>query len=125
MTVSVSSGNGVYMVTRTEPIKFDEIIAECKSIFLAKGKDYTEVFDVREVEKGDRLGNFKVVAGYLGIEPIDVWASYFMKHIFAILSYARTLTEESEPIEQRLNDVINYCVLGRMLIEEMKSSTDG
>jgi hypothetical protein len=75
-----------------------------------KGQDYT-------MQSEDRLYNFKTIADMVGITPMQVWAVFWLKHVFAIVNYAKG-GRESEPIEGRFVDNENYSYLGRGLVEE-------
>lgn len=76
----------------------------CEQLLDVKGNDYTT--------GGDRLDNFKKVAEMVGVTPLQVWAVYSMKHIFALLKYVRSGAVQSEPIEGRFADARNYIDLG-------------
>lgn len=88
----------------------DKQIAECQSVLKSKGNDYSS--------DKDRLENFKVVAQILEVPPSQVWAVYWMKHVIAIAKWATRGSVESEPIEGRFTDCINYLLLGRGIVEE-------
>lgn len=78
----------------------------------AKGADYT---------KGslDALANFKEGGKALGIPPEKVCWVFMNKHYQAITNYVRTGgRSESEPIEERIKDMINYLVLLQAIITE-------
>jgi len=81
------------------------------SILTAKGADYTR-------HEEDRLSNFRRSARAVGLTPQIVWAVFFMKHIDAIMAYIKTGHAESEAIEGRIDDAINYLFLLLALIEE-------
>lgn len=89
----------------------------CEEVLLSKGKDYAGE------DSGDRLANFKMVAGLLDMFNVDAgtpegtWAVYFLKHVFAILAYIGQRTE-SEPVKLRFVDARNYLDLGYALVEE-------
>lgn len=71
----------------------------------------------------DVLRNFKRDAAEAGISPLQNWHTHFLKQVAAINRWARTPTQEqSEPIEQRFADLINYCKLGLALKEELYAS---
>ena len=79
----------------------------------AKRKDYT---------RGDKdvLKNFKQVAEYTGLDPLEVWMVYASKHWDSICSYIKNGTE-SEPIRERYCDLLNYLELGYALIKEQQN----
>lgn len=90
----------------------------CEQLLDVKGNDYTT--------GGDRLDNFKKVAEMVGVTPLQVWAVYSMKHIFALLKYVRSGAVQSEPIEGRFADARNYIDLGYGLhVERVQSQTGG
>jgi len=97
--------------------EFDKLIEENhrrrQTIMAPKGRDYT-------TGDGDRLSNFKQLAELLGISPMQVWATFFMKHITAILSYVREGKVESEGIEGRFDDAANYLDLGDGLRHDLE-----
>ena len=88
-------------------------------MIISKGHDYT-------VGNGDedRLWNFKIVAGLLGITPMQALGVYWLKHILAICTYIKTGNVESEDIDGRFLDESNYNLLGRALINDLLGNTD-
>lgn len=87
---------------------------EEKEILLCKGKEYA-----RDDYKDDVLSNFKRIAKALEVDPIKVWAVYFMKHIDAILNFVNTgRTASDETIKGRFADARNYLALGFGLVWE-------
>jgi hypothetical protein len=90
---------------------FGRVLAKCADTMILKGQDYT-------IGNADRLYNFKKVAELTGLSTRQVWSVYACKHLFAILNYVKTEGKsESEPIEGRIVDAINY-LLFLSLIEE-------
>lgn len=85
------------------------------SIQDAKGKDYAGT--------GDALRVFKAQGEKLGITPLQAWGVLADKGWNAIISYARTGEEGSEPLDQRVADIINYAVFLLALSEEGKTTT--
>ena len=98
--------------------KFDRsveaLLKRAETVRTSKGSDYSE--------DNDRLSNFKTIAKEIGTRPELVWAVYFRKHIDAVMKHTRAGQTESEPIEDRLVDIINYCLLYNGLVEESKSA---
>lgn len=84
-------------------------------ILLTKGADYTR-------HEQDRLSNFKRSAAALGLTPIQVWAVFFNKHVDATMAFIKTGRVESESIEGRLDDIVNYAYLLEALIVEARGS---
>lgn len=92
----------------------DAMLERCFKILKVKGDDYT----IGNAEK-DRLHNFRTVANFTGLGMPAVWAVYFYKHVSAIFSFVKGGTE-SEPIEERIADAINYLLLLSKMVAEMK-----
>jgi len=73
-----------------------------KGISRAKREDYTKGSD-------DVLANFKNVAESSGLSVEQVWSVYAHKHWDSIMNYVKSGGQsESEPIEDRLGDLVNY-----------------
>jgi hypothetical protein len=90
----------------------EQIFAECLELRKVKGKDYSE-------SNEDILINFKKAADKFGMTPYQILGVYMDKHYCAILNYIKNNGQsESEPIEGRINDAINYLILLRGLIED-------
>lgn len=86
----------------------------------AKGHDYTAYN--AEAKAKSANSNFAGVSEMLGDGHIDkfrVWAVFFIKHIQSILTWVATRKVESEKIEGRLTDALNYLIIfWSMLVEE-------
>ena len=80
-------------------------------LLTVKGNDYTR-------HEEDRLSNFKRSGTAIGLSPLQVWAIFINKHIDAVMTYVKTGRTESESIQGRLDDIVNYCYLGEALIRE-------
>lgn len=87
-----------------------KLLSDCMELLNKKGSDYSS--------ETDRLSNFKQISDKVKIDPMKVWAIYFTKHLDAIYKFVSTGRLESEPIEERFKDAINYLILGYMLIKE-------
>lgn len=88
-----------------------------KNIASTKGKEYTQ---------GDRLDNFKRIAGELGISPKKVLWVYLKKHLDSIAYYIKEEKVLSEPIDGRILDARVYlCLLQSLIIEERRSKEMG
>lgn len=98
---------------------FREAIQACNAILTQKGHDYTQG-DV----KHDRLKNFDRNGGRLNLRPEQVLAIYMFKHIDAIETYLRLGAVESEPIEGRIFDAINYLLLLYKMVKRGHSAKE-
>lgn len=88
------------------------LLDKCQEIMDAKQPEYTQ-------KNIDVLNNFKSTAESIGIEPMEVWAVFFNKHIQAILTHAGDPNmHQAEPIETRYADAINYLLLGFSLLQD-------
>ena len=91
---------------------------KCRDVLVDRGPQYAGPDD------GDRLANFKLIAGLLGnfhVNPADpktVLVVYMLKHIFSVLSYLGGTPEGQEKIEGRLVDIRNYVDLLYALLQE-------
>lgn len=99
--------------------EFDKIVAETKAnidnLLRVKGGEYAG--------SEDRLANFKRGAALTGCTPLQVLFIYLSKHYDAVASFVKSsaegqVRESSEPIEGRLDDLINYCILAKGLVAE-------
>lgn len=93
---------------------FDECLAKCIEVLKVKGADYT-------IGNADRLWNFKDVARQTGLTPYQTLGVYFHKHVSAVFAFIKANgQQESEPIEGRIADVINYMLLFYKMVQEQK-----
>jgi hypothetical protein len=89
---------------------FRACLEACDKILATKGHDYTQ-------GSKDRCANFYEAAAFLGQSPFQVWSVYFYKHLTAIFSFAKHGRVESEPIEGRIHDAINYLLLAYKMVK--------
>lgn len=93
----------------------NETISAIQGLLKVKGAEYAG--------SEDRLANFKRGATLTGCTPLQCAFIYASKHYDSISTYIKNCaagTEQvlSEPIEGRLDDLINYCILLKALIKE-------
>lgn len=86
---------------------FRQAIEECNKLLTTKGHDYTQG---AEGDRG-RLRNFYTNAERLGVSPFTVLGVYMNKHLDAVNTFLSKGRLESEPIEDRIADSINYLLL--------------
>lgn len=73
----------------------------------------------------DVHANFKEIANMLDVDPMEVWAVYFMKHVMALANYAKDPDiEQAEGIEGRFADALNYIRIGYSLDIETRQDND-
>jgi hypothetical protein len=90
----------------------DMMFNDAKAIAKAKGADYT-------VGSQDALANFKRGGEAIDLDPKKVCWIFMNKHYQAITNYVKTGGKsESEPIGERIKDMINYLVLLQGIIVE-------
>lgn len=94
---------------------FDRTIDEIRHLLIVKGGEYAG--------SEDRLANFKRGAQLTGVTPMQCLLVYMSKHYDAVSTYIRDeaagkTRPRSEPIEGRIDDLINYCILLKALVEE-------
>lgn len=73
----------------------------------------------------DRLANFKRGSALTGTTPLQCLFIYLSKHYDAIATFVRddasgSIRVMSEPIEGRLDDLINYALLAKALVQEKR-----
>lgn len=95
----------------------NKTFSQCLALAKSKGADYT---------KGslDALANFKEGGRSLAVPPEKVCWIFMNKHYQAITNYVRTGGQsESEPIDGRIDDLINYLVLLKGIIVEERGAS--
>ena len=90
----------------------DKVLEQCRDIMNSKGVAYSGT--------DDKFGNFKRIAKKLNLRTEQIWSVYFNKHIDAIDAYIRGEYSDSEPIEGRIMDAINYLLLLYGILAEEK-----
>lgn len=92
----------------------ERVFQKCLETLEKKGADYSS--------KEDSLSNFKRNAERLGLTKYQIWLIYFMKHIDSVCNAVKNNPEnpqvESEPLESRIVDIINYALILQALLEE-------
>ena len=96
----------------------DEMLAKCIKTLEVKGNDYTS-----GAGQKDRLFNFREGAKKFKITQQQVLGVYLWKHLAAIDRYIAEGRVESEPIETRVMDAINYLLLLFCMIKNDELST--
>ena len=102
-------------MTYEERLKItQELFDECIGLGKAKGADYAS--------KGDTLANFKETAKAVGLTKYEVWAVFMDKQYRAIMNSIKASPNapqpQSEPIRERIKDIIVYATLLEALIQE-------
>ncbi len=110
---------GAGMNTQELDVLVKQTFEEINRLLVVKGGEYAG--------EGDRLANFKRGAALVGVTPLQTLFIYLSKHYDGVASYVRTeaagkTRPSSEPIEGRLDDLINYCILAKALIAEAKDA---
>jgi hypothetical protein len=91
---------------------------ETFNLLKSKGQEYAGT--------EDRLSNFKRGANLTGTTPLQCCFIYMSKHYDALSTFIKKDADGfdqhlSEPIEGRINDLINYCLLMKGLIQESQN----
>jgi hypothetical protein len=97
-----------------------ETVASINNLLKVKGGEYAG--------STDRLANFKRGAALTGCTPMQVLFVYLSKHYDAVATFVRDEAmghqrPRSEPIDGRLDDIINYCLLAKALVREGAEQT--
>lgn len=101
------------MDQKTFSILCEQTVRDTSALLISKGEEYAG--------SSDRLANFKRGASLTGATPLQVAFIYASKHYDSISTYVKKDASGyrqilSEPIEERFNDLINYCMLMKALI---------
>lgn len=93
----------------------DQTVQDTAAILISKGEEYAG--------SADRLANFKRGATLTGVTSLQCCFIYMSKHYDSLSTYVKKDAQGfkqilSEPIEGRLDDLINYCMLMKALINE-------
>lgn len=95
--------------------KFNTVVKymmnKCGNVLMRKGKEYAG-------ENSDRLVSFKRAAGLTGETPTKVALSYMCKHVVSVYDLAERGVTDAALWDEKLGDLINYCILTRALIAE-------
>lgn len=96
----------------------EETIESIRKLLQVKGGEYAG--------SDDRLANFKRGQLRTGAHPMQVLWIYLSKHIDSVETFIKdtasgTTRERSEPIDGRLDDIINYCLLMKALVKETQN----
>jgi hypothetical protein len=94
---------------------FAQKFIECIDLIKVKNADYSQ-----GEQKGDRIAAFRRIARDINITMEQAWAVFCQKHWGAVMKYVKQGTVESEPIEGRITDIINYMVLLSAIIDDNK-----
>ena len=89
----------------------EQLLSDCKKTLTSKGSDYTR-------GDSDRLINFKRSSEALGVNSFQVLGVFLRKQMDPIWKYIKSGSIESEPIQSRIVDSINYLILLYALIAE-------
>jgi len=88
-----------------------QILPKCFEIMKSKGEAYSGA---------DKLGNFKRLSTLTNASIEKVWFIYFTKHFDALSSFIREEYKDSESIEGRILDLINYLFLFYAILYEQQ-----
>ena len=99
-----------------EKLVNETVFPECKKILTSKGMAYSG--------KEDRLGNFKRISKTADVPIKKVWFTFFSKHVDAIASFVRGEYFDTELIEGRIWDAINYLCLLAAIITESRTKEE-
>lgn len=94
---------------------FAKRFADCMTMIRVKNADYSQ-----GEQKGDRIAAFRRISRDIDVPMTKVWAIFCQKHWGAIMRFVKEGQVESEPIDGRINDVINYMVLLGAIIGDEK-----
>ena len=79
------------------------VFLKCIEVMHDKGADYAH--------DDNKLANFERQASSMSLPPLVILRVYLQKHLDAFDAYVKTGKVESEPLEMRIVDIVNYFVL--------------
>jgi hypothetical protein len=85
-----------------------------RDVTAAKNADYSAGSD-------DAMQNYYELSNASGCTPVQAWMCLFMKHVTAVMRYAKTNSVSSEAIHGRFVDMANYAVLGDALVKDLEA----
>lgn len=109
--------------TEMNQTEFDKVVASTvesiNQLLRIKGGEYAG--------SEDRLANFKRGAELTGVTPLQCLFIYLSKHYDSVSTYIRDQAAgidrpRSESIAGRLDDIINYCILAKALVQEHEAA---
>jgi transcriptional regulatory protein LevR len=80
----------------------------------SKGKEYS-------LSQADVNNNFKRLSAELNIKSEQILWIFLKKHLDAILNYINKGKVESESIDSRIGDAVNYLLILSSLIQDLKN----
>lgn len=97
----------------------DQTVRDTSALLISKGQEYAG--------SDDRLANFKRGAALTGTTPLQCCFIYISKHYDSLSTYIKKDAAGfdqhlSEPIDGRINDIINYMFLMKALIQENENA---
>jgi len=98
---------------------FARKFADCIDLIKKKNSDYTQGHG-----QHDRIAHFREAAKDLDLPMLKIWQVFVRKHWATIQKFANGGVLESEPIDGRIDDVINYMVLLAAIIEDGKTGDE-
>lgn len=109
----VNMKNDMALLRLTGDADIDDMLRKCIKTLETKGNDYTQ-----GAGDADRLKNFVDGGEQFDLPPEKVLGVYLWKHLCAVMRYIKEGQVESEPIESRIMDVINYMLLLHKMVKE-------
>jgi hypothetical protein len=100
------------MMTSFSHPAMQALIDKCAEVMEKKGRDYSG--------PSDPLANIKRTAERLGVPSRVVLGTYLSKQVDAVFRYLKDGTLDSEGIESRMVDVVNYVLLLSVMVDESR-----
>lgn len=90
---------------------------QCLPLLNTKGYDYTDGGD-------DAHRNFKTAGAKLGVHMLEIWAVYFFKHMDSIISAMEGNELQSESMEGRVADAVNYLLILAAIVSQLTDTQE-
>ncbi len=99
----------------------EDLLLAAHRLQIKKGSDYSD-----PDSSGDEVKSFKDYAEATAITPLQAFGVLYAKHQSAIWRFIKNKGRlESEPIESRIIDSINYMILLAALVKDLGLDKDG
>lgn len=89
---------------------YDLILNECIKIIKTKGNDYSG--------DEDRLAEFRRSSKFNNISIKQVFGVHIFKHLTTLEKWIKNERLKGEPIEEKLKDIIVYCLMAYKIEKE-------
>jgi hypothetical protein len=95
----------------------EKLFDKCNALLLKKGNDYSVPGECANA-------NFFEIGTQSGTDALTVWAIFFLKHIKSIMKFIKGDKLQTESVESRIIDAINYLAILHTILNSMDVEKD-